>query len=190
MAQIDNESEIPSVSKSEIKRQMIALQKLGEELIGLSKDQLDKLHLPENLREAVDQAKRITAHGGLRRQMQYIGRLMRIIDAQPVAAQLEQWRSRHSDENAAFHRMEHWRDRLIENDASITEFISNYPDTDPQQLRSLIRNCRRETALQQAPKSHRALFKLIRTVIEAHNGIADMTQNEYEDPANHLAGPE
>ncbi len=171
MAQIETETEVPDVSKSEIKRQMTALQKLGEELIGLSKDKLDKLNLPENLRDAVDQAKRITAHGGLRRQMQYIGRLMRIIDAQPIAAQLEQWRSRHSDENAAFHRMEHWRNRLIENDTSITEFIDEYPDTDPQQLRTLIRNCRREAELQQAPKSNRALFKLIRAVIEAHNGI-------------------
>lgn len=170
MAQIESESEIPAVSKSEIKRQMIALQKLGEELISLPKDKLDKLNLPENLRDSVDQAKRITAHGGLRRQMQYIGRLMRIIDAQPIAAQLEQWRGRHNDENAAFHRMEHWRNRLIENDASITEFIDAYPDTDPQQLRALIRNCRREAELQQTPKSNRTLFKLIRGVIEAHNG--------------------
>lgn len=178
MAQIESESEIPDVSKSEIKRQMIALQKLGEELIGLPKDKLDKLNLPETLRDAVDQAKRITAHGGLRRQMQYIGRLMRIIDAQPIAAQLEQWRSRHTNENAVFHRMEHWRNRLIENDASITEFIDAYPDTDPQQLRTLIRNCRREVELQQAPKSNRALFKLIRAVIEAHNGNNDTDNDE------------
>ena len=178
MAQIESESEIPGVSKSEIKRQMIALQKLGEELIGLPKDKLDKLNLPETLRDAVDQAKRITAHGGLRRQMQYIGRLMRIIDAQPIAAQLEQWRSRHNNENAVFHRMEHWRNRLIENDASITEFIDAYPDTDPQQLRTLIRNCRREAELQQAPKSNRALFKLIRAVIEAHNGNDDTDHDE------------
>ncbi|MHB1677941.1 MAG: ribosome biogenesis factor YjgA [Sulfuriferula sp.] len=173
MAQIESESEIPVISKSEIKRQMTALQKLGEELISLPKDKLDKLNLPENLRDAVDQAKRITAHGGLRRQMQYIGRLMRIIDAQPITAQLEQWRSHHSTENAVFHQMEHWRTRLLEDDASITEFITDYPATDPQQLRTLIRNCRREAGLQQPPKSNRALFKLIRAIIEhAHTVIS------------------
>ena len=160
------ETEIPEISKSEIKRQMTALQKLGEEMIGLSKDKLDKLDLPENLRDAINAAKRITAHGGLRRQMQYIGRLMRIIDAQPIAAQLEKWRNHHSDENVIFHQMEQLRTRLLEDDASITQFISDYPNADAQQLRALIRNARKEALLQQPPKSTRTLFKLIRSIIE------------------------
>ena len=184
MVQIDSESDLEPVSKSEIKRQMTALQKLGEELVGLPKDKLDKLSLPENLRDAVDQAKRITAHGGLRRQMQYIGRLMRLIDAQPIAAQLEQWRSRHNEDNAVFHRMERWRARLLETDTAITEFISDYPNSDPQQLRTLVRNCRREAGLAQPPKSNRALFKLIRSIIEARDGASDehQTYQETEDP--------
>lgn len=173
MEQIESESEIPVTSKSELKRQMIALQKLGEELIGLPKDKLDKLNLPENLRDAVDQAKRITAHGGLRRQMQYIGRLMRIIDAQPVAAQLEQWRSHHSDENALFHRMEQLRTRLLEDDANITAFVTDYPHADVQRLRTLVRNARKEAQLQQPPKSTRVLFKLIRAAVEHTQGAPD-----------------
>ncbi|ARU32033.1 hypothetical protein CAP31_10340 [Sulfuriferula sp. AH1] len=160
------EDEIPVISKSEIKRQMTALQKLGEELIALPKGKLDKLDLPENLRDAIDAAKRITAHGGLSRQKQYIGRLMRIIDARPIAEQLEKWRNHHSEENAVFHQMEHWRTRLIEDDTAITLFIADHPGVDVQQLRTLVRNARREASQQQPPKSSRALFKLIRSIFE------------------------
>ncbi|MDR3393281.1 MAG: ribosome biogenesis factor YjgA [Sulfuriferula sp.] len=172
------EDEIPVISKSEIKRQMTALQKLGEELIALPKSKLDKLDLPENLRDAIDAAKRITAHGGLSRQKQYIGRLMRIIDAQPIAEQLEKWRSHHSDENAVFHQMEHWRTRLIEDDTAITLFIADHPGADVQQLRTLVRNARKEASLQQPPKSSRALFKLIRSIFEhAHPELAAEAEN-------------
>ena len=166
MEHLEPETEITEISKSEIKRQMLALQKLGEEMISLPKDKLDKLDLPETLRDAINAAKRITAHGGLRRQMQYIGRLMRIIDAEPVAVQLEKWRNHHSDENAAFHQMEQLRSRLLADDISLTQFISDYPNADAQQVRTLVRNARKEAQLQQAPKSTRALFKLIRSIIE------------------------
>ena len=177
------EDEIPVISKSEIKRQMTALQKLGEELIALPKGKLDKLDLPETLRDAIDAAKRITAHGGLSRQKQYIGRLMRIIDAQPIAEQLEKWRNHHSDENAVFHQMEHWRTRLIEDDAAITLFIADHPNADVQQLRNLIRNARKEASQQQAPKSSRALFKLIRSIIEHEHPelVANLKNNEEDE---------
>ena len=163
------EDEIPVISKSEIKRQMTALQKLGEELIALPKGKLDKLDLPETLRDAIDAAKRITAHGGLSRQKQYIGRLMRIIDAQPIAEQLAKWRNHHSDGNAVFHQMELWRTRLIDDDKAVTLFIADHPGADVQQLRTLIRNARKEASQQQPPKSSRALFKLIRSIFEHEN---------------------
>lgn len=173
------EDEIPVISKSEIKRQMTALQKLGEELIALPKSKLNKLDLPETLRDAIDAAKRITAHGGLSRQKQYIGRLMRIIDAQPIADQLEQWRNNKSDGNVVFHQMENWRTRLIEDDTAITLFIADYPNADVQQLRTLIRNARKEANLQQAPKSSRALFKLLRSIVEqAHPELAAAPDDE------------
>ncbi|BBP00509.1 ribosome biogenesis factor YjgA [Sulfuriferula nivalis] len=176
------EDEIPVISKSEIKRQMTALQKLGEELIALPKSKLNKLDLPENLRDAIDDAKRITAHGALSRQKQYIGRLMRIIDAQPIAEQLEKWRNHHSDENVVFHQMEQWRTSLINDDNSVTLFIADFPDVDVQQLRTLIRNARKEASLLQPPKSSRALFKLIRGIIEtAHPELAAVDEEEPED---------
>jgi ribosome-associated protein len=176
------EDEIPVISKSEIKRQMTALQKLGEELIALPKSKLNKLDLPENLRDAIDDAKRITAHGALSRQKQYIGRLMRIIDAQPIAEQLEKWRNHHSDENVVFHQMEHWRTSLINDDTAVTLFVADYPDADVQQLRTLIRNARKESNLQQPPKSSRALFKLIRNIIEtAHPELVATDETDMEE---------
>lgn len=161
---MDEDIEQP-ISKSEIKRQMTALQKLGEELVALPTNKLDQLDLPETLRDAVNQAKRITAHGGLRRQMQYIGRLMRITDAQPIAEQLNAWRGDSAEVIAEFHRMENWRTRLLADDAALTEFVDIYPQANAQQLRTLVRNARREAAATQAPKSSRALFKLIRELV-------------------------
>lgn len=163
---MDDDIEQP-ISKSEIKRQMTALQKLGEELVALPASKLDQLDLPETLRDAVNQAKRITAHGGLRRQMQYIGRLMRITDAQPIAEQLNAWRGDSAEVIAEFHRMENWRTRLLADDVALTEFVDIYPQADAQQLRTLVRNARREAAAAQAPKSSRALFKLIRELVSS-----------------------
>lgn len=151
-------------SKSALKRQMTELQKLGETLVSLPKDKLDRLPLPDTLRAAIDEARRIHAHGGLRRQMQYIGRLMREFDAQPVADQLQRWQARHNEDNAHFHQLEHWRDRLIADDASLAQFIEHYPLTDLQPLRTLIRNARKEAAQQLPPRSSRALFKLLRQI--------------------------
>lgn len=174
---MDDDIEQP-ISKSEIKRQMTALQKLGEELVALPASKLDQLDLPETLRDAVNQAKRITAHGGLRRQMQYIGRLMRITDAQPIVEQLNAWRGDSAEVIAEFHRMENWRTRLLADDAALTEFVDIYPQADAQQLRTLVRNARREAAAAQAPKSSRALFKLIRELVS--NDATD-EQNPIEE---------
>ena len=174
---MDDDIEQP-ISKSEIKRQMTALQKLGEELVALPASKLDQLDLPETLRDAVNQAKRITAHGGLRRQMQYIGRLMRITDAQPIVEQLNAWRGDSAEVIAEFHRMENWRTRLLDDDAALTEFVDIYPQADAQQLRTLVRNARREAAAAQAPKSSRALFKLIRELVS--NDATD-EQNPIEE---------
>lgn len=174
---MDDDIEQP-ISKSEIKRQMTALQKLGEELVALPASKLYQLDLPETLRDAVNQAKRITAHGGLRRQMQYIGRLMRITDAQPIVEQLNAWRGDSAEVIAEFHRMENWRTRLLADDAALTEFVDIYPQADAQQLRTLVRNARREAAAAQAPKSSRALFKLIRELVS--NDATD-EQNPIEE---------
>jgi ribosome-associated protein len=155
------------LSKTKRKAAMDALQDLGGTLVGLSKDKLAKLDLPEALLDAVNEAKRITANGATRRQMQYIGKLMREVDTDPIKEQLARWEGKNVAENAHFHRLERWRTRLIEEEAAFAEWLSQYPQTDTQQLRTLIRNARREQAANKPPKSSREIFRLLREISEA-----------------------
>ncbi len=154
------EDEIPS--KTRKKAQMHALQKLGAELVELSRDRLESMHLDEKLAEAVRDAQRITAHEGRRRQMQYIGRLMRDIDPAPIQERLDAWRGQSKTEIARQHGFERLRERLIADDAALTEFAQAHPGVDLQALRNLIRNARKETAEGRAPKAYREIFKIIR----------------------------
>jgi ribosome-associated protein len=125
--------------------------------------------LPEALFDAVLEAKRLTANGAIRRQMQYLGRLMRDIDAAPIVEQLQAWEGKNTQENARFHSMERWRDRLISDANTLSEFLAAYPHTDSQQLRTLIRNAQKEAIANKPPKSSRELFKLIREIIESEH---------------------
>jgi ribosome-associated protein len=165
---IDPEADEP-ISKTKLKAEADAAQNIGKKLIDLSKDRLMKLNLPETLFDAVMEAKRLTANGAVRRQLQYLGRLMRDIDSAPIVEQLHRWEGKHNEENARFHIMERWRTRLIAEPIALQEFLTNFPQADIQQLRTLIRNAQREEAAQKPPKSSRELFKLIREVSEAVN---------------------
>lgn len=160
------EPKAEALSKTKRKAEADAVQDIGVTLVGLPKDKLNKLDLPEALMDAVVEAKRITANGAIRRQMQYLGKLMRDIDIAPIVDQLQRWEGKHTEENARFHRLERWRDRLIEDDAVVAEFITAHPQTDVQQIRTLIRNARREQAASKPPKSSRELFKLLRSITE------------------------
>ncbi|TSA50833.1 MAG: DUF615 domain-containing protein [Nitrosomonadales bacterium] len=160
-----DELEPQEVSKTKRKQAMTDLQKLGEALVELPKDKLVRLDLPETLLDAVLAAKKITARGALSRQRQYIGRLMRSIDAEPIRAQLDIWNGDHRQETAEMHRLENWRRRLIEDDAALAEFLAAHPAEDAQHLRSLIRNARKEAAANKPPKSSRELFKLLREML-------------------------
>ncbi|MCP5278030.1 MAG: DUF615 domain-containing protein [Thiobacillus sp.] len=151
-------------SKSQRKREANALQDMGKELVKLSRDRLEKLDLPDALRAEVMEAKRITSHGAIRRQMQLIGKLMRDVDADAIAEQLAEIRGESNVAKAAFHALEQWRDRLLQDDEAVTQWLALYPDTDAQPLRQLIRNARREAAESKPPKSSRALFRLLRDV--------------------------
>ncbi len=150
------------VSKSQRKRESTALQDLGKELFELSRDQLKKMDLPEALLGALLEAKRLTSHGAMRRQMQFIGKVMRDIEIDPINQQLAVIRGESNIAKAAFHALETWRTRLIEDDAVLNEWLLAHPDTDVQQIRQLIRNARKESAEAKPPKSSRALFKLLR----------------------------
>jgi ribosome-associated protein len=153
-------------SKTQLKAEADAQQALGVRLSELPKDKLNKLNLPEALYEAILESKRITANGAIRRHRQYLGRLMREIDTAPIADQLARWDGKHTAENAYFHGLERWRDRLISDPNAIGEFLSLHPETDSQQLRTLVRNANKEQAANKPPKSSRELFKLLRDITE------------------------
>lgn len=154
-------------SKSQRRRDMEALQALGEELVGLPATALRDMPLPDTLREAVMLARSITAHGGRRRQLQYIGKLMREVDAAPIRAALEQ-RGRQSRAQARhFHKLEQLRDRLLEEGESVVdEVCERHPRAERQRLRQLLRQARKERELQQPPKSARQLFRYLRELEE------------------------
>jgi ribosome-associated protein len=153
-------------SKTKIKQAMQALQDIGSELVSLPASKLEKLPLPEELRRAVEDCRRFTKHGAIRRQLQYIGRLMRGVDAEPIVRQLSAWKGDSDQEKALLHRIERWRERLIEQDDALTDFLRDHPAADATQLRQLVRNARQEAAQGKPPKSSRALFRLIRESLE------------------------
>lgn len=156
--------ELEPISKTKRKAAMDELQDIGVRLIELSKDKLAKLDLPETLLDAIKEAKRITANGASRRQRQYIGSLMRNVDVAPILEQFEKWDGKNNEENAYFHRLENWRSRLINEDNALAEFMSEHPNIETQQIRTLIRNAKRELAQSKPPKSSRDLFKLLREI--------------------------
>jgi ribosome-associated protein len=150
------------VSKTKRKQEMHELQALGVALVALSESQLQDMSLETRLHEAVLAAKRITSHEARRRQMQYIGRLMRDADAEPIRARLAAVEG-HSAQAAAHHRrLEAWRERLMEDDAALTEFVAAHPGADSQELRALLRNARKEAKEGKPPRAYRELFRFLR----------------------------
>jgi ribosome-associated protein len=155
---------IEPISKTKLKAEADALQEIGVKLVALPNSKLTQLDLPERLVDAINEAKRITANGATRRQKQYIGSLMREIDVAPIVEQMEKWEGKNTAENAYFHNLERWRARLIEEESALSEFIQQYPNVDSQQIRTLIRNARREASANNPPKNSRELFKLLREI--------------------------
>jgi ribosome-associated protein len=157
--------ESTSLSKTQRKRQMLQLQALGETLTALTEEQLNELALPELLLDAVLQAKRIHKRGALRRQLQYIGRLMREVDSEAISARLHGWKGESLEATVYLHLLERWRSRLMADDEAVSELAAVYPGCDLQSVRTLIRNARRERDAGQAPRSFRALFQELRAII-------------------------
>ncbi|NIO40009.1 MAG: DUF615 domain-containing protein [Burkholderiales bacterium] len=153
------------ISKSQRKREMHALQTLGETLVELPDEQLARLVLPETLYDAIMQARGISQRGALRRQLQYIGRLMRDVDASRIRDQLQSVQSGTEQDIAIMHRTERWRERLLGDEQALAEFVAAYPGTDVQQLRTLLRNAMREAAAERPPRAYRELFRHIRNIL-------------------------
>ena len=157
---------------------MHALQTLGEQLVELSHDQFARLDLPDELREAVDFAHRVTSHEARRRHMQYLGKLMRRADADAIRAALERVTGESRAAVSLMHRAEAWRDRLLDDDEALTAFIAEHPDAEAQWLRSAIRAARRERQLQQPPKHTRELYRRLFSHLERRH-----LENELRDRA-------
>ena len=159
-------------SKTQIKRELHELVELGERLTTLKADTLARLPLTDELRKALAEACKHTAHGARKRHMSFVGKLMRVQDLDAIHALLEQMDSSTRQYNERFHGLERWRDRLIDgNDEDLERFVNEYPDTDRQQLRSLIRHAQHEKARNKPPAAARKVFKYIRDLDEMQRGL-------------------
>lgn len=163
-SQDDEELDLPP-SKTKVKQQMLELQDIGAELVALGKYQLAQLDLPETLRDAIHDMHRINKFGAQRRQMQYIGRLMREVDTEPIVARLKAWKGYSQQHTAHLHQLERWRDRLLESDDALTELLADHPQTDAQHLRALIRNAQKEKEAGKPPKNYREIFQVLKEII-------------------------
>jgi ribosome-associated protein len=152
-------------SKTQRKREMHELQALGVRLVELNSEQLDAVALPEDLRDAVERAQRITKHEARRRQLQYIGRLMRSVDPGPIREKLKVWDGVSTEETARVHRIERWREKLLEDEGTIGALVRAHPGIDTQRLRSLVRNARDERKAGRPPRAYRELFRALRDII-------------------------
>lgn len=150
-------------SKSVRKRQMHALQEMGERLVGLPRADLDRIQIDdERLREAVELARSITARGGLKRQLQFIGKLMRSVDVEPIAEGLAMLDQQHSATTAEFHRVELARDRLrAEGDAALGDILAIWPEAEISLLRQWIRQHPREIERGNAKAHSKKLFRYL-----------------------------
>jgi ribosome-associated protein len=149
-------------SKTKRKQEMHDLQRLGVELVALSESLLDDMALDAALLGAVREAKRIKTHEAKRRQMQYIGRLMREVDPEPIRERLAALKGESVQAAAAHRRLERLRGRLLEDDAALTEFAASHPRADLQALRALLRNARKEMKEGKPPRAYREIFRFLK----------------------------
>jgi len=159
-------------SKSQVKRELHALQQLGERLTTLKPDMLARLPLTDALRRALDEAPKHTAHAARKRHIQFIGKLLRDQDLDAIHSLLEQIDSSSRQYNERFHALERWRDRLVEEgDAALEALVVQFPEADRQHLRGLIRHAQHEAARNKPPAAARKIFKYIRELDEVQRGL-------------------
>ena len=161
--------EVGPPSKTQLKAEADEKQALGEALLTLRADLMARLDLPEKLLDALAQAKRITNFEGRRRQMQFIGKLMRPLNVEPIRAAIDEQANGSADLTLALHLAEQWRDKLIASDDALSNWLNDYPSTDSQQLRALIRQARKDIAKPETPgeaprhgKAYREIFQLVK----------------------------
>ncbi len=184
------EQEYDRPSKSQLKRDMTALQKLGEELVAEPRDRVKRVPMPEDVRDAILECQQIKDHEGRRRQMQYVGKKMRTLEEDEIAAiqrTLDSWRGLSKADTAAMHALERRREKLLKDDNALTELLAQHPDLDVQHVRTLIRNARKEQAENKPPKAYREIFQILKQLQAASRGgnaagdNADELNDEQED---------
>ena len=161
------EQEYERPSKSEAKRESDALQKLGALLVEAPRDRVKRVPMPEDVLEAILMCQTITNHEGRRRQMQFVGKKMRTLDEEEVALiqkAIDSWKGASKSETAAMHALERRRDKLLVDDKALTVLLAENPELDVQQLRTLIRNARKEQAENKPPKAYREIFQILKQV--------------------------
>ncbi|NDI84028.1 ribosome biogenesis factor YjgA [Undibacterium crateris] len=175
------EQEYERPSKSQLKREMTALQKLGEELVEQPRDRVKRVPMPEDVRDAILECQQIKNHEGRRRQMQYVGKKMRTLDEEEVALiqkTIDSWKGASKSETAAMHALERRRDKLLADDNALTELLAEHPELDVQQLRTMIRNARKEQAENKAPKAYREIFQILKQISKKPAGAQDEADEE------------
>ncbi|MQA21469.1 ribosome biogenesis factor YjgA [Rugamonas rivuli] len=161
------EQEYERPSKTELKRQSDALQKMGQTLVEAPRDRVKRVPMPEDVLDAILDCQNITNHEGRRRQMQFIGKKMRTLDEAEVAViqkTIDSWKGASKSETAAMHALERRRDKLLTDDKALTTLLEENPELDVQQLRTLIRNARKEQAENKPPKAYREIFQILKQV--------------------------
>jgi ribosome-associated protein len=178
-------------SKSQLKREMTALQKLGEALVEAPRDRVKKVPMPDDVLEAILTCQQISNHEGRRRQLQYVGKKMRTLTEDEVAIiqkTVDGWRGTSKAEAAALHAIERQRDRLLADDKALTDLYTQYPSLDLQHVRTLIRNARKEQADNKPPKAYREIFQLLKTLQALPNdATADDEAERHDDEENQNA---
>ena len=163
----DDDFELQYVSKSQLKRDSAALQDLAAELALLPKTQLYDLSLSEQIVEAICQATAMPLKGARKRQLKYIGGLLRKIDVEPILDKLAKQKNQSAHAVREHHQTERWRDRLIaEGNPTLTELVTQFPAANSQQLRQLIRKAKKEANTNKPPKSSRAIYRIVKALIE------------------------
>ncbi|UXH80394.1 ribosome biogenesis factor YjgA [Roseateles amylovorans] len=181
----DPDDERPS--KSQLKRDMSALQALGVDLLALPEKRIAALNLPEKLNDALRDARRSTAHEGKRRLLQLIGKLMRHVDPEPIREAVAEFKLGRAQDSLELHQAERWRERLVSEDPALQAFIDTFDEVDVQQLRSLIRAARKDRALEPEQRNGRAwreLFQFIKAHVLAAKGSTGSDDEQADAPGS------
>jgi len=178
------EQEYERPSKSQLKREMTALQKLGEELVSQPKDRVMRVPMPEDVRDVILECQKIKDHEGRRRQLQYVGKKMRTLEEEEVAAiqrVIDSWKGASKAETSAMHALERMREKLLADDKALTQLLQEHPEADAQQLRALIRNARKEQAENKPPKAYREIFQILKQLQSQTSSSSQDDNDEAEE---------